>query len=180
MHENVACMKVLVVNAMRTCVFKGTYLCVQVDYLLKCTVCAKWEKNIISACGQQQYVWVGGLFWTWKAPYRKSLPWAGTVDKWVPADGGGKHAVRVWSQWSQIRMSLWSRGSHTVQFEGDHEILKKQSECKALILFQCHVLKTMLYPHLVVSKVQELLKICLQICCYVFLYQHHVKVFIKK
>lgn len=93
---------------------------------------------------------------------------------------GGKHAVRVWSQWSQIRMSLWSRGSHTVQFEGDHEILKKQSECKALILFQCHVLKTMLYPHLVVSKVPELLKICLQICCYVFLYQHHVKVFIKK
>lgn len=36
------------------------------------------------------YVWVGGLFWTWKAPYRiKLIPRAGTVDKWVPADEWG-------------------------------------------------------------------------------------------
>lgn len=83
---------------MHACVLGGAYLHAQVDHLSKFTVSAenpppkKNQTNIILTCGHLGIHMTGrDIFGLKSSISQKLIPQAGTVDKWVPADGGKMH-----------------------------------------------------------------------------------------
>lgn len=110
MHVNFACLSVLFVNAIHIRL-PGWLICV-----------LRWTTYQNVQCvqnGKKHYLclWATGVCMSGRAILdlkisisQKLIPRAGTVDKWVPADGG-KHAPRVWSCW----LSFQSLSSLIVQ-----------------------------------------------------------------